>query len=474
MSMAIYVGRNLTADGIAYLSGYGDEPSSHWLEVVPRVAHLSGAQMEVGVTPDATMPGRRSMIPQAGETARHLRVSYSHYRGVPAPLTNGGVNEHGVAVRDVWSPSCERLRNLTSADQSGPNYSDLSRLVLERAKSARGGVELIGELIAAYGESTYGGNSHLIADADEAWVVIEFAGGRGLWVAERLTSDDLRVLRPGYVLDVPLDFHAHADFMGAPHLIDFAMDRGWYQPATGPFNANVIYGDGLGRWAGAAWIEDELRRRANAHERITIADLRWALRTPRLTGDTAGYAQVVPLGPVCNPSLRVMWHAPASAMASPLTPFFLGIDEVPPEFGPHRYLTAGESARLMDDRGAGDLGSAIPQDIEATRSAVASAKRLLYLVAAHHEAFLPEVSTAWEAFEASADRDLADVMAAARALYAVNEPGTAERLLTRHARIEAVRSLDLVETLAASIEGRSRLQFELRRERGWRGPDQLW
>jgi len=102
---------------------------------------------------------------------------------VPGPLTNGGLNEHGVAVRDVWSPSHPRLVALTPADQSGPSYSDLARLVLERCRTAREGVALIGDLIAEHGESTYGGNSHLIADASEAWVVIQFAGGQGLWAA---------------------------------------------------------------------------------------------------------------------------------------------------------------------------------------------------------------------------------------------------------------------------------------------------
>src|SRR4051812_29969101 len=33
MSYGLYIGKNLTGDGIAYLAGYGDEPSSHWLEI---------------------------------------------------------------------------------------------------------------------------------------------------------------------------------------------------------------------------------------------------------------------------------------------------------------------------------------------------------------------------------------------------------------------------------------------------------
>ena len=244
MSYAIYVGADLTRDGCAYLAGYGDEPSSHWLELAPRREHPPGAVMEVGVTPESAMPGIRSTIPQAPTTARHLRVDYSHYLGVPAPLTNGGLNEHGVAVRDVWSTSSERLREMTPPDQRGLNYSDLARVVLERARTAREGVELIGRLIAEHGEASYGGNSHLIADADEAWVVIEFAGGRKLWVAERIGRDGIRISRPGVIEQVPADFADHPDFAGAPHLIEFAIDQGWYDPASGPFDANAVYGDG--------------------------------------------------------------------------------------------------------------------------------------------------------------------------------------------------------------------------------------
>ena len=100
MSYCIYIGRNLTVDGQAYLAGYGDEPSSHWLELMPRQKHEPGTTIEVGVTPEADVPGLRSTIPQVAETARNLRTSYSYYKGVPAPITNGGVNEYGVAVRD--------------------------------------------------------------------------------------------------------------------------------------------------------------------------------------------------------------------------------------------------------------------------------------------------------------------------------------------------------------------------------------
>jgi dipeptidase len=148
MSYGLYIGKNHTSAGISYLAGYGDEPSSHWLEIIPRQQHGPDAKVTVGVTQDASLPGLLSDIPQVTETARHLRVSYSYYKGTPAPLTNGGLNEYGVAVRDIWSPSRPELVEMTPSTQTGPNYSDLARLILERAQTAREGVLMIGELIA--------------------------------------------------------------------------------------------------------------------------------------------------------------------------------------------------------------------------------------------------------------------------------------------------------------------------------------
>ena len=191
-SYGIYVGRELTADGSVLVGGTGDEVSSHWLEIVPRRRHAPGSTIRVGVDGRAIYPGEFIEIPQVAETARFLTMNYSDFEGFPPPLTNGGLNEHGVAARDIWSPSRPELAAMTPNPQRGPNYSDLSRIVMERARSAREAVEIVGELIDRHGFSTYGGNSHLFADAREGWVVVNFAGGQGLWIAERLGPDEAR------------------------------------------------------------------------------------------------------------------------------------------------------------------------------------------------------------------------------------------------------------------------------------------
>ena len=83
-------------------------------------------------------------------------MNYSSFAGFPAPLTNGGLNEHHVAARDIWSPSRKELRAMTPRPQTGLNYSDLSRIALERARTAR-------EAVAQFGQGGIG----LLGDQNE-------------------------------------------------------------------------------------------------------------------------------------------------------------------------------------------------------------------------------------------------------------------------------------------------------------------
>lgn len=475
MSYGLYIGRAHSATGIAYLAGYGDEPSSHWLEIAPRQTHPDGSTITVGVTPQAGMPGLLSQIPQVPQTARNIRVSYSHYLGVPAPLTNGGLNEHGVAVRDIWSASRHDLVAMTPRDQTGPNYSDLARLVLERARTAREGVELVAAMIADHGYSTYGGNSHILADPDEAWVVIEFAGGRGLWVAERLGETSIRASRPGHVgviPDVP-----DADFRFPAHFIQTAVDLGWYDAAQGPFDVNAVYGDAKGRWDGVAWIEAEMQQRAARPEKIGLADVFWAITTPRLTGDTAGYGQVVPLVHPADPALRMIWHAPVGAVTAPLLPVFLGQGDVPPPYRQHRYLTAGESARFLDRRKEPTMPNAvsrIPQGIESGESAVYRFKQLMHLAFQSQDMILPEVDRHWRLFETSVLAELPAVQRSAEILLEHGEAGLAMRLLSDFSARHLNESLSDCIALVGAAYVRLRAMGTLNQSDQPMAPPQLW
>ena len=453
MSYAIYVGKSHSRTGHAWLAGYGDEPSSHWLEIVAAAEHPEGATIEVGVGPEANMPGRRITVPQVPRTQAHMRVSYSYYLGVPAPITNGGVNAAGVAVRDVWSTSRQELRDMTPNDQAGFTYSDLARTVLERATSAREAVTLCAALIADHGEATYGGNSHIFADPDEAWVMIQFAGGQGLWVAERLGPDSIRASRPGYVLEVPVDEPGHPDFLWSPNFVSFAREQGWYE--AGPFDANAVYGDSKGRWDGIRWIEDEMQARAARPGKIGLEDMIWAVRTEKLTGDTAGYGQVVPLRRVADPALTCMWHAACGALSAPFSPVFLGQEAIPPEYGPHRYLTTGESHRFLDLRkavsGGHDTVSLVPQFNETSVGAFQDCKRLMYLMQLLGEAALAPVHQAFDRREARLSELTEAHLRVAGAALDAGHRAEAIAVLSAFSNSELTAALALVRDLAAGL-----------------------
>ena len=118
---------------------------------------------------------------------------------------------------------------------------------MERAKTAREAVEIVGKLIDEYGYSTYGGNSHVFADPNEGWVLLDFAGGQGLWIAKRLGPDDIWLNWRnqngiGYIQDIPSDLENDSDYMASDNFISFAVQRGWYDPKGGePFNVIKVY-----------------------------------------------------------------------------------------------------------------------------------------------------------------------------------------------------------------------------------------
>ncbi len=448
-SFGIYIGKNLTADGSVMLGGTGEEVSSHWLEIVPRATHPEGSTITVGMDSRATYPGVLIEIPQVGETAKYITMNYTYFEGLPPPLTNGGLNEHGVAARDIWSPSREELRTMTPNPQKGPNYSDLSRIAMERARTAREAVEIIGSLMDEYGYSTYGGNSHLFADADEGWVVLNFAGGQGLWIAERLGPDEVRASYPGYILDIPLDFRSDPNFMGSANFISFAVEQGWFDPKSGkPFNVNEIYGDAAGRSEWAKIIEARLNDKAKSGG-ATLRDMMDAVRDPLWSSDNDGYGQVAHIRrPLPHPELKMLWVAATGSVTAPFVPYWIGGTKVLPEFAKHRYLSDNEASRF------------VTRDFsvqEASLFAGRLFKRLMYYTCDAPERFLPEVIEALTAFEDVSIAARGSIEARAHTLFEAGQPELARAVFDDYSSERARAALDLGEALLSSIELRHRL-----------------
>lgn len=447
-SIAFYVGGELTEDGHPMLGGFGHEPSSHWVEVVPEQQHPEGATVTVGATAEADLPGELIEIPQAEETYRYITSNYSEFAGFPSPLTNGGLNEQNVAARDVWSTSREELVEMTPEGQTGPQYSDLSRIAMERASTAEEAVEILGGLIDEHGYTTYGGNSHLFADEDEGWVFVEFAGGEGLWAAERLGSDEIRVSYPGYIQEFPTEAIGgdHADFRGSENLVEFAESEGWYDPDDDErFNLQDVYGTPFptGEFAPheTADAEDEAPYRnplsledeiAELGDSVRLEDLMRLVRDPRWSDDRSGYGHVAELrDDLPDSRLATLWVAPTAAATAPYIPIAIGTDELPVEYSQHRYLTADSSAEYL-----------APEfmEQEATEYATQTFKRLMYGACARPDEHLSGVTAALEGFDSQSIQDWATVQdEASAALGDEQDPAGALTEYTNHRALEGLQ-----------------------------------
>lgn len=388
-------------------------------------------------------------------------MEYSDFEGFPAPLTNGGLNEHGVTVRDVWAQNRDELVALTPTPQTGIQYSDLARIVLARATTAREGVEIIGALMDQYGEATYGGNTHLIADKNEGWVVWEMAGGAKLWAAERLGSDVVRVLYPGYIEDFPTDFAESEDYMGSSNIVSFAVEQGWWNASCGvPFNIFNAYGeqganktarDGGFKFMSQAALEDATL----AMVPLTEEKLMQRVRDPRIADDEAGYGQIVSLKAGVDADLLRIWNAPATSVSSPFVPWWLGVDGVPAEFGEHRYLTTGASSSFLNP----DY-----QLQEASVFAGRIFKRVLYYMCSAPDTYLPVVTQMLTGFENQSHSDIDWVETGAKILVENGEREAARSLLTYYSHSRAAKALELGKTITDALDGYIKLTGQ------WRDP----
>lgn len=450
-SYGLYVGKNLTEDGSAMLGGSGEEVSSHWLRIEPRQQHAPDATIEVGVTGEATYPGKRIEIPQAETTYRFISMDYSNWEGFPPPLTNGGLNEQGVAGRDIWSPSRKELKKMTPEPQTGVSYSDIARIVMQRADSARQAVEIAGRLIDKHGYATYGGNSHLFADANEAWVMIEFAGGRGLWAAKRLSADSVRLSYPGYIGEIPNDCADNTEqAMCSDNFIAFAEKQGWYDSAgKDTINVHEVYGDQDAPMRNEAiqYMENKLRELAP----VSLREFMNAVRDPAIADDAAGYGQVAHLRSDVPADLQTLWVAPASSVGAPFIPWRIGVTEVPPQFRKHRYLSRESDATYVTSEYARQ---------EATQYAFRLFERVLYF-ACHgsKDPFYSEVLTTYEAFENQAMQEQDGLERSARILLEEGEQKLARKMLTRYATDKAERALTIGNALARSLQVRTKLLY---------------
>jgi len=230
-------GKRATADGSVLIARSCDATGGDdvvQVLAVPRRSHEPRETIRI--------PGADGVeLPQVPQTYAYLGIMMV-IEGADIAEAEGGVNEHQVAdgaSTGGWlNPEAQRV--CPTMTTSIGDYR--MTLVLERCRTAREGVELVGELTDRYGART---DNYIVADPDEAWFYEEYRGN--LWCAVRIPDDSFAVQANSVRID-HVNFDDPANFLGSENLVSFAVEKDLYDPESGePFNPSKVYGAQTGK-----------------------------------------------------------------------------------------------------------------------------------------------------------------------------------------------------------------------------------
>ncbi len=226
----LIVGKSATSDGSVLIARNEDFPGN-WAKhiiVVPKADHKPGETIESATGFSMPLP-----------PVTYGYISLQDWDPSQGRFNEGGINEYQVGVSATESAKQnEKAKLADPLVDTGVGENIVTALVLQQAKTAAEGVELVGHLVEEYGASEAFGMA--IGDPDEAWL-LEVGGGHH-WVAVRV-PDDSYVLEPNELRIGEVNLEDTANFKGAPDLITFAEEHGLYDPTSGePFNFAKAYG----------------------------------------------------------------------------------------------------------------------------------------------------------------------------------------------------------------------------------------
>jgi len=210
---SVVVGKKASKNG-AVLFGHNEDDSGRrvvnaWN--VPRKTYAQGSVVHLQ---------GGAVIPQADVT---WAMTWFQVPGLP--FSDYYANEWGV---NVASDACPSRENNPEITDGGIGFM-LRRIVAERAKSAREGVEIAGRLLDEFGYVS-SGRTLVICDPNEAWVLAIVAGKH--WIAQRVPDDKAIVLPNVYIIR-EVDFSDNENFIFSEHDIrEYAIKKGWYNPST--------------------------------------------------------------------------------------------------------------------------------------------------------------------------------------------------------------------------------------------------
>ncbi len=221
----VLVGKKASSDG-SVLFGHNEQNGGRRIvnyRYIPRIKHKPGTMVILK---------NGGILPEVEETYAML-----WQQNPSVEFGDSYFNEWGVAVASdgcgTREDSYEELIERGDISDGGIGYM-LRRLVAQRAKTAREGVKIAGDLLNRFGYIS-SGRSLVIADPNEAWV-ISIARGKH-WIAQRCPDDEVVLLPNIHIIGSEANLSDSDNVIASPGLVEYAINRGWYDPSTGkPFN----------------------------------------------------------------------------------------------------------------------------------------------------------------------------------------------------------------------------------------------
>ena len=171
---------------------------------------------------------------QAGGTIPQVEETYAYFwdECPGSSFSNGIINEWGVAFGSNGCTSKEDSAEEVEArrDLVNGGLGFKFRMILaERSKTAREAVLLAAELLDKYGYNASGRNLNIVGP-NEAWQ-LQMVRGKN-YVARRVQDDEVAIIANTFSIR-EVDMEDKDNFVCSPGLIDYAVKRGWYDPASG-------------------------------------------------------------------------------------------------------------------------------------------------------------------------------------------------------------------------------------------------
>ncbi|PLW92975.1 MAG: hypothetical protein C0592_08050 [Marinilabiliales bacterium] len=209
----LLVTRGASKDGSAFLAYTNDAEYIYHLYTKPGTVNPDGNTLTL-----RSRDGVEGIIDQVPKTYSTLGFHMNEHQLMIGETTFTG-------RLDLWDHS------------SFLEYWQLMQLALERAKTAREAIEVITGLVEKYGYASEG-ESFSIVDPEEAWILEMIGGGDGsgevIWVAVKIPDGNISAhANRARIGEFPLNDPENCLY--SENVIDFAIDKGYYNKKDGPF-----------------------------------------------------------------------------------------------------------------------------------------------------------------------------------------------------------------------------------------------